>query len=79
MLAPRGVAGEGVDSPLLRALRSLSEASAAMLASRRSARAGVQPPARKFVELADFGTIPPSGITKRVRSRFSNEMEAYKG
>jgi hypothetical protein len=36
--------------------------------SRRSARDAVQPPAGKFVELADFGTI---------RSRSTNEMETY--
>ena len=45
-----------------------SGASEAMHASRRSARGGVQPTARKYVELADFGTI---------RSRSSNEMEAH--
>jgi len=37
-------------------------------ASRRSAREGVQPHAREYVELSDLGTI---------RSRFSNEMEAH--
>jgi len=47
--------------------RARSAASALPL-SRLSAREGLQPHARKHVELADFGTI---------RSRAANEMEAY--
>ena len=51
-----------------RCLLTNPEASAAMLASRRSERQAAQPTAEKFAELADFGTI---------RSRSANEMKAY--
>ena len=67
MLALKSLLSEA--SAAMLALKSrLSEASAAMLASRQSAREAAQPTARKFVELADFGTI---------RSRSSKEMEAH--
>jgi hypothetical protein len=59
-------AREAIQPPAGLAL--LPGARAAPHASRPSAREAVQPTARKFVELADFGTI---------RSRSTNEMETY--